>query len=73
MKEIERAITFADFVFCNEDEASAYAKALGLKSDHHVGLAHHIAKMPKSNVKRPERVVIITEGPRPTIVVKANT
>ena len=73
MKEIERAINFADFVFCNEDEASAYAKALGLKSEHHVGLAQRIAKMPKANKKRPERVVIITEGSRPTIVVKANT
>ena len=29
--------------------------------------------MPKANKKRPERVVIITEGSKPTIVVKANT
>lgn len=53
------AIEHADYVFCNEVEGSALAKAYGLEESDRVGAAKAMAKSKKSNMKRP-RVAIIT-------------
>ena len=67
--ELQEAIKHADFVFCNEDEGSAFAKQNGLKANNRRGIALKIAKMEKYNMKRPSRTVVVTQGPEPTIVV----
>lgn len=56
---VMRCIEHADYVFCNEDEGSAYAKIVGIDEKDRVAAARHIAESKKSNDKRP-RVVVIT-------------
>lgn len=50
--DVKFAIEHADFVFCNEDEASAYAKMYNLDPEDRVGAAKHIASSRKANQKR---------------------
>ena len=66
------AIEHADFVFCNEDEASAYAKMYDLDPTDRVGAAKHIAGSKKANQKR-QRVSIITVGCEPVIIAIGQT
>lgn len=62
------AIEHADYVFANEDEASAYAELIaGLDSTDRQGGAKHLAATKKANSKR-QRKVIFTQGPEPVIV-----
>lgn len=68
MDAVKNTIKYADYVFCNEDEGSAFAQAEGLEAADRVGIAKIIAKYEKVNTARP-RVVIITQGAEPTIVV----
>lgn len=56
---VMRCIEHADYVFCNEDEGSAYAKIVGIDEKDRVAAARHIAESKKINEKRP-RVVVIT-------------
>lgn len=63
-------IEHADFVFCNEDEASHYAKAHDMDEKDRVAAAKHIAMRPKANDKRP-RVAIVTQGADDVIIVEA--
>jgi len=62
-----KAIEHADFVFCNEEEGSAFAESQGLEAHNRVEAAKIVAAMPKVNKNRP-RVVIITQGSEPTLV-----
>lgn len=62
-----RCIEHADYVFCNEDEGSAYAKIVGIAEHDRLAAARHIAEQKKANEKRP-RVVVITQGAEPVIV-----
>jgi len=65
-------IEHADYIFCNEVEASAYAKAVGIDGDNErVEAAKHMAKSKKANQKRP-RVVIVTQGCDPVIIAEHN-
>jgi len=56
---VMRCIEHADYVFCNEDEGSAYAKIVGIAEHDRIAAARHIAEYKKANEKRP-RVVVIT-------------
>lgn len=67
MEAVKRTIKHADYVFCNEDEGSAFAQAEGLEASDRVGVAKLLASYEKVNQERP-RVVIITQGKEPTIV-----
>lgn len=58
-ESVDFCIEHADFVFCNEDEASLYAEMAGLLKEDRVGAAKHIAKYKKANQERP-RVSIVT-------------
>lgn len=60
------ALEYADFVFCNETEAAAYAKKHALGEDLKE-VALKIAASPKKNGAKP-RTVIFTQGSEPTIV-----
>ena len=64
--QVATAIPYADYIFCNESEAAAYAAKHGLGDDlKQVALS--IAALPKKNEARP-RTVIFTQGSQSTIV-----
>lgn len=65
------AIEHSDYVFCNEVEGSALAKAYGLEESDRVGAAKCMAKSKKANMKRP-RVAIITQGADDVIIAEHN-
>ena len=65
---LKEAIKHSEYIFCNEDEGSAFATAVGLEASDRVGAAKAIATFEKANTARP-RKVIITQGAEPTIVV----
>ena len=67
-EQVKHVLKYSDFVFCNEDEGSEYAKSQGLAADDFVGAAKLLAASEKEVKTRP-RVVIITMGKEPTIVV----
>lgn len=62
------ALRYADYVFANELEVAAWSKAFDLETDSHTEIAKHIARTFKVNEKR-ARTVIITDGPKPIVVV----
>ena len=68
---VMRCIEHADYVFCNEDEGSAYAKIVGIAEHDRIAAARHIAEQKKANVKR-QRVVVITQGAEPVIVATSD-
>lgn len=67
LQDFKDNLKHADYVFCNEDESSCFAEANGLEAKDREGIAKKVAQWEKSNTKRP-RVVIMTQGPEPTIV-----
>ena len=67
MEPVKQTLKHADFVFCNEDEGSAFATANGLEASDREGVAKLIASGEKANQARP-RIVIVTQGAEPTIV-----
>jgi adenosine kinase len=69
--QLEQVFPYCDFVIGNESEAAAWASAVGLPDKDDIpAIAKSIATLPKSNPSRP-RTVIITQGPKSTIVVAA--
>jgi adenosine kinase len=66
-EDVKFAIEHSDYVFCNEHEASSYAKMHNLDSEDRIGAAKHIASSKKVNQKR-QRVSIITVGSLPVII-----
>mmetsp|Transcript_9218 Transcript_9218/g.13655 ORF Transcript_9218/g.13655 Transcript_9218/m.13655 type:complete len:351 (+) Transcript_9218:53-1105(+) len=70
-EQMNQVLPYCDYVFGNEDEAAAIAKMLDIKSDNNEEIAKAIVKLDKKNTKR-SRVVVITQGSKPTIVAKFN-
>ncbi|GMS91289.1 hypothetical protein PENTCL1PPCAC_13464 [Pristionchus entomophagus] len=66
------AIYYADYVFGNEDEAVAYAKAAGLYTNDLTEIAKYMAGTDKANDRR-QRVVILTRGADPVLVVSQDS
>lgn len=66
--EIEKIMKYVDILFGNDDEALAYAKFKNWKSTNIEDIATMIAQEPK--VRKTDRLVVITQGERPVIVVK---
>lgn len=64
--QVATALPYADYLFCNESEAAAYAKKHGLGEDLKE-VALKISAMPKKNTNRP-RTVVFTQGSQSTIV-----
>ena len=60
---------FVDIVFGNRHEAAAYAAANELSVDDITDIARHIARLPKANGRR-GRIVVITCGSRPAVVIE---
>jgi adenosine kinase len=68
-EQVMTCIEHADFIFCNEDEGSAYAKWQELDEKDRVGAAKHMAKRNKHS--EGPRTVIITQGSEQVIIVVA--
>jgi adenosine kinase len=68
---VATAIPYADYLFCNESEAEAYAKKHDLGEDLKE-VALKVAAMPKKDESRP-RTVIFTQGSSSTIVAYNGT
>ncbi|KAJ3075893.1 hypothetical protein HDU98_006664 [Podochytrium sp. JEL0797] len=66
-KQMEEILPYCDYLFGNESEAKAYAKANDLKTQDVSEIALHLANLPRLPL-RPARVVVITQGPDPVIV-----
>lgn len=64
--QVATALPYADYLFCNEGEAAAYAKKHSLGDDLK-DVALKISAMEKKNAKR-NRVVVFTQGSLSTIV-----
>jgi len=64
--QVATALEYADYVFCNESEAAAYAKKHDLGEDLKE-VALKVAASPKKNEKR-ARVVVFTQGSESTII-----
>jgi adenosine kinase len=64
--QLATAMPFADYLFCNESEAAAYAAKHELGDDLKQ-VALKVAALPKKNTSRP-RTVIFTQGSSSTIV-----
>ena len=66
IKELLEIIEFADCVFGNEDETSAFGWKIGLEfSDLH-DVTNYISKLPKKNTSKPW-VVTTTQGKNPVL------
>lgn len=69
---LAQTLEYADVVIGNETEAASWAESQGWaesKRGDCKAIAHAIAALPKANDKR-KRMVIITQGTEPTLVVK---
>jgi len=64
--QVATAMEYADYLFCNESEAAAYANKHDLGEDLKE-VAMKIAALPKKNTKR-SRTVVFTQGSRSTLV-----
>lgn len=59
MDAVKNTIKHADYVFCNEEEGSAFATSVGLEASDRVGAAKIVAQYEKASATRP-RICIIT-------------
>lgn len=67
---IDEVLPFTDILFGNETEALTYAETHGLETRDISAIALHLANLPKENTK--PRIVVITQGCDPAIVVEQN-
>jgi len=68
--DILHSIEYADYVFCNEDEASLFAEKQGFEASNRLAAAKWICNYKKANTKR-QRVAIITQGAEPILIAIA--
>jgi adenosine kinase len=61
-------LPYTDFVFGNETEAEAFANANGMPGASIDEVALKIASLPKASAAH--RVVVITQGPKPTVIAE---
>jgi adenosine kinase len=65
--KLVNVIPYMDYLFGNDDEARAFAEAMGWNTKDVAEIAKKISLMDKVNKKR-ERVVVITQGVNPVVV-----
>ncbi|XP_039756135.1 adenosine kinase [Pararge aegeria] len=66
---LQKLLPYVDVLFGNESEADAFAKAFGITETDLKKIALEIAALPKLKTTR-ERVVVITQGKEPVILVE---
>ncbi|KAM3959642.1 adenosine kinase 2 isoform 2-T2 [Aphomia sociella] len=67
---LEKLLPYVDVLFGNESEAEAFAKAFDINATGLQEIALQIAALPKLNKDR-QRVVVITQGKDPVILVES--
>jgi len=65
---MNQVLPYADYVICNEDEATAFAEKIGWDKTDLPGTALKLSQLPKEGTRG--RTVVFTQGPRPTIVAQ---
>lgn len=65
--QLMEALSYSDYIFANEDEADAFAKAMDQEGATRTQVAEMLVKATKVNSKR-TRMSIITQGPEPVLV-----
>ena len=68
---INKILEYADFVFCNEDEAKVYAEVMEFTYTDLMEVAEFIAKKFKVHRRSTPRTVVITQGSGPILVAIA--
>ncbi|KAI6031247.1 Ribokinase-like protein [Pisolithus microcarpus] len=69
--QLQSVLPYCDFIIGNETEAEAYASTTGFPEPQNlVATARTIALSPKTNMSKP-RIVVITRGPKPTVLVSS--
>jgi len=68
--QMSTLLPYADLIFCNEDEASAFGAKQGWTGDL-IEVATKLAAWPKENTKK-SRIVVFTQGANKTIVISDN-
>jgi adenosine kinase len=66
---MSKMLPYIDILFGNEEEAAAFSESFNLGLTNLEEIAIRIARFPKENGKR-GRMVIITQGANPTIIVQ---
>ena len=66
-EKINKVIGYADYVFCNEDEARVFAEVNQIPHESLLDVAVAIGAMPKLNGRKP-RTVVVTQGKEPVLV-----
>jgi adenosine kinase len=64
---VNTILEYADYVFCNEDEAKVFADTNKITYETLMDVAVAISKWKKVNSARP-RVAVITQGKEPILV-----
>lgn len=68
LEKVLAGLEHADYVFCNEDETAAFAKAMKMPENSSVDdIAKEMANYKKVSSK-PGRIAILTQGPLPVVV-----
>ena len=68
LEKVLAGLEHSDYVFCNEDETAAFAKAMKMPDDATVEqIAIEMANYKKVDSK-PGRIAILTQGPDPVVV-----
>jgi adenosine kinase len=69
--QVTQILPYCDYVFANENEIKTWTESHGHTTTSIPEMATLLAQTPKKNPQRP-RVVIVTQGTDPTIIVTAN-
>merc|ERR1712038_1893497 len=65
-----KVMAHTNIVFGNETEADAFGKAMGYDTDNRIAIAKKIANLPCEAPFPRSRVVVITQGKDPIIVIE---
>ncbi|TPP67547.1 Adenosine kinase A [Fasciola gigantica] len=65
---VDDLLPYVDILFCNRDEAKAYAEKHGLKGQSVGTIAQHLASIPQIAGHRNKRIILITQETDPVIV-----
>lgn len=65
---VDALLPYVDILFCNRDEAKAYAEKHKLKDQSICTIAQHLASLPQIGGHQNRRIVLITQESDPVIV-----
>ena len=66
--QIDELLPYVDILFCNDDEAKAFAGAHDFGTEDVAAIASKIAQLPRASTSSKPRTVVITQGSKATVV-----